>query len=281
MPFIVFLVVTSIFSFSLGKERQATVTLSTVTTGHVSGRFLDATGLGIHFSSKENSVVISTLENQPLAEFGEPATLGTNGDEYRLVQLKGRHFLDIQTAKGRIGMDITSDEVNILRSGKDARGIMQQAALVSKHGNSTTVFPEAVNDLMADPHSKVIINAAKHLGEKEGLMGHENPAILPFYIFALRLNHLFEDNHSNTSLDNNHDGHEFFECLHPQCPPCPKKDCIGMCGPHCKCWKWLCGDCCYHLGCFKHDLCCLYHGKMSVQCLSIWRFHCNYYWCKD
>jgi len=30
-------------------------------------------------------------------------------------------------------------------------------------------------------------------------------------------------------------------------------NCKGMCGPRCKCWKWVCGDCCCHNGCLSHD----------------------------
>jgi hypothetical protein len=33
-------------------------------------------------------------------------------------------------------------------------------------------------------------------------------------------------------------------------------DCYGMCGRGCSCWSWVCGDCCYHSGCAKHDSWC-------------------------
>lgn len=33
-------------------------------------------------------------------------------------------------------------------------------------------------------------------------------------------------------------------------------ECYGMCGPGCSCWSWVCGDCCYHSGCAKHDSWC-------------------------
>jgi hypothetical protein len=26
-----------------------------------------------------------------------------------------------------------------------------------------------------------------------------------------------------------------------------------MCGNGCSCWSWVCGDCCYHGGCARHD----------------------------
>jgi len=33
-------------------------------------------------------------------------------------------------------------------------------------------------------------------------------------------------------------------------------ECYGMCGNGCSCWSWVCGDCCYHTGCAKHDSWC-------------------------
>jgi len=33
-------------------------------------------------------------------------------------------------------------------------------------------------------------------------------------------------------------------------------ECYGMCGNGCSCWSWVCGDCCYHGGCAKHDTWC-------------------------
>jgi hypothetical protein len=35
--------------------------------------------------------------------------------------------------------------------------------------------------------------------------------------------------------------------------PNPGNQCYGMCGNGCSCWSWVCGDCCYHSGCAKHD----------------------------
>ncbi|XP_068755484.1 uncharacterized protein [Montipora capricornis] len=42
--------------------------------------------------------------------------------------------------------------------------------------------------------------------------------------------------------------------------------CLGMCGPNCWCWSLVCGDCCFHKGCYQHDLCCG-RNKFSGYCL--------------
>ena len=270
----------SCLCFAAQEKQEGTLILSTITADQISGKYSEVTGHGIQFISKANSLIITTLSNQELVELGEPAS--HNEGEYRLVQIMGNNFLDMKTTEKRRGMDITSDEAKLVKRVNNIDSILQSTS--SERGNATVTFQDAVNKFLLNPHSKTIIKAAKQMGEKEGILGYEHPAIMPFYIFALRLSHLVEmqppHSYAPKVYYSKHDGHEFEKCL-PQCPPCPKKDCIGMCGPHCTCWKWLCGDCCYHLGCFKHDLCCLYHGKLSVQCLSVWHFTCKFYWCKD
>ena len=54
--------------------------------------------------------------------------------------------------------------------------------------------------------------------------------------------------------------------------------CLGMCGPKCRCWSLVCSDCCYHKGCYEHDLCCQ-HKKHSAYCLLPFfhRFRCKSY----
>jgi len=47
----------------------------------------------------------------------------------------------------------------------------------------------------------------------------------------------------------------------------PRDDeCLGMCGPGCACWSFVCGDCCYNKLCLEHDKCCR-HRAFSSRCL--------------
>ena len=63
------------------------------------------------------------------------------------------------------------------------------------------------------------------------------------------------------------------DCLE-ECPPCPDDACLGMCGFGCLCWKFICGDCCYHLGCYGHDMCCR-QNFFDTQCLFPYGFVCD------
>ena len=60
------------------------------------------------------------------------------------------------------------------------------------------------------------------------------------------------------------------------------ENCLGMCGPGCRCcWRYICGDCCYHQGCYDHDMCCRRNGMLSLGCWSpvrlILHFRCSGY----
>lgn len=47
-----------------------------------------------------------------------------------------------------------------------------------------------------------------------------------------------------------------------------KSGCNGMCGPHgCDCcWDWICGDCCFHRGCFNMRALCQNIGYALFSC---------------
>ena len=48
-------------------------------------------------------------------------------------------------------------------------------------------------------------------------------------------------------------------------------DCKGLCGKKCECWVLLCGDCCYHKGCYEHDQCCERYGYIrTVIQYALW-----------
>ena len=64
----------------------------------------------------------------------------------------------------------------------------------------------------------------------------------------------------------------------PTCEAYPNRDlnCRGMCGRLCDCWEFVCGDCCFHQGCYEHDLCCN-HDFGSFACLFPFWMTCEWY----
>ena len=47
-------------------------------------------------------------------------------------------------------------------------------------------------------------------------------------------------------------------------------ECPGLCGPICYCWEHVCGDCCVHPGCERHDAFCNgWLGLLSGNCFTL------------
>ena len=51
--------------------------------------------------------------------------------------------------------------------------------------------------------------------------------------------------------------------------------CEGLCGLGCRCWSWFCGDCCWHRGCYEHDLCCNRYGRFTSYCALPFKYGFN------
>ena len=135
----------------------------------------------------------------------------------------------------------------------------------------------------------VIINAAITMGEKEGIIGHDYPPVLPFYNLARVLSHIrnnpvLMDTSFAMSIDKKKKINPKKECnknksCYYKCPPCKKHKCVGLCGAECSCWKWVCDTCCWQKGCCLHDYCCEKHGFFSVACFNVTKLKCNSFKC--
>jgi len=56
-----------------------------------------------------------------------------------------------------------------------------------------------------------------------------------------------------------------------QAYPNSSNACYGMCGRGCSCWSFVCGDCCYHSGCARHDSYCRGSGFWdTAKCWTTW-----------
>ena len=67
-----------------------------------------------------------------------------------------------------------------------------------------------------------------------------------------------------------------YECREQECPLGEEDGCVGMCGKGCRCWKWVCGDCCLWQGCHQHDRICE-TSFWSWECVFPFRLDCNGY----
>ena len=172
-------------------------------------------------------------------------------------------------------------------------------------GNNTKSFNETVDDLLHLEEITLLENATLAVGE-QGVTGRNTPAVLPFYMLALKITRLLDISLYNATTN------ELNELTSPPAhtpPPrqkkqimgpvfrpilgpvpdddsidlvdsltdsvsddgCKKfgnsKDCKGMCGLGCWCWKRVCSDCCWHISCYGHDDCCERYGYWHSRCL--------------
>ena len=134
-----------------------------------------------------------------------------------------------------------------------------------------TPLSNALEKILDMKEIGLLEEAAEAVGQR-GINGRNTPAALPFFMFALRLTqlHVKGTYSSNTTLTHRQKRQSCFNT----CPPCPDDECYGQCGYGCTCWRWACGDCCFHLACYDHDTCCR-ENFYQTRCLLPIGFSCD------
>ena len=114
----------------------------------------------------------------------------------------------------------------------------------------------------------------------------QNPCVMELHVVSLTLMRSLPD----TSVDDNQmvskrsaedcgdtEGDKSQCKKEEECEKPEGKDCPGLCGPRCKCWEWVCKDCCFHQGCADHDNCCGELGMDNWKCVFPQGFKCDAY----
>ena len=208
----------------------------------VQGKYESGDGIsGIaFFSQADDYLLISTFEGKTLIDTGP--FIDVDGWKVRSVYVLGLEYLQYTSPAH-------SDEP-------------------VDHDHS---FSDAVQKLVEVKEVALLPEAAEAIGQR-GLTGMNTPAVLPFFMFALRITQFsLSPSVSNTTTAL---GREKRNSCFNLCPPCPNDECYGMCGYGCTCWSYVCGDCCWHRGCYDHDTCCR-RGFFQSRCLFPASFRCN------
>jgi len=133
-------------------------------------------------------------------------------------------------------------------------------------------FSHSIKKLLEVQEIALLQEATEAVNQR-GLTGRNTPAALPFFMFALRVTQLHLSpsvSNTTTTIRKRRD----VDVCSGQCPPCVDDDCYGLCGYGCYCWTYVCGDCCWHQGCFGHDTCCR-TDFYQTSCLVPYYFHCD------
>ena len=272
---------------TLGEEYAGVLLISTRTKESVAGEYRKSatSERGIRFVSGTDSLAITTLDGAPLLIADEPIVEGT----LRVVNIAGDTFVQHRVFNSEAGESQTVDyavpaswESTTKNTRSKLHVYMRSLNEVGMEARTRQNFQNAIKNLLMQPEVDLIKPAAFALGAQE-ITGREFPSILPFYLAALRLQKIKNEYfmRGNASFIPRQDDYQTREqlgsgdddCLE-ECPPCPDYECLGMCGYGCICWKFVCGDCCYHLGCYEHDLCCR-KQFISTRCLFPFGLQCE------
>ena len=121
---------------------------------------------------------------------------------------------------------------------------------------------------------------SRTLGEELGLAGMDYPSAMSIHLAAKLLTPIATAARGKKNVTEELHSED---CPNERSQKCVRKpigaDCLGLCGKGVHCWSWVCGDCCFHQGCYEHDVCCKEHGFISWGCLSVWKFSCKRYSC--
>ena len=254
--------------------------------------FQSADGDGIKFKTSRNSLLLTTADEQTtLAKVSDfPLAIQSYGESGKATyfQLKDDAFISsndkIYSVRGDYGIERAMLESYPLTH-PDLVAIMQGEVLES----SQAAIQASAEQLVAHPAMRLLEPAARALSEELDITGKDEPASMLFFASAMRLSQLYEKSHRSSSRAYRHTTprsnpflsavvQQDLDCL-STCPPCPSMECLGLCGRECSCWRFVCGDCCYHRGCFLHDTCCNRRGFFHHRCLFPTGLSCSSFSC--
>jgi len=217
--------------------------------------------LGIKFTSREGALHIKTLDDTTLTYFNSVREI--NKRMARSIHVLDSEYLQHQDENNR-HLDGPKDK-------------------------DTMPFNDAIKELLQMEEVYLLDDAAHAIGAK-GVNGINTPAVLPFFLFALKIT---ETLYSESQLHND------TVAEIPEKPIVRQKrgwgwgwgrrknschryrdnyECRGLCGPRCTCWWFVCRNCCYNQGCYDHDICCETKGNW-LPCYIPFGFSCSSYSC--
>ena len=220
----------------------------------VSGVYKNEDGsLGIRFVCRPGQLQVETLNNVTLVNFSS---------FYKVDQRMARsaHILNAEYLKHK----------------RTAHKHLDRSL-----GETTKPFNETISDLLQMEEITLLEDASRAVGE-QGVTGKNTPMALPFHMFALKMTRLLDASSQNaiTNEQNEKPAVVISSRQKKQASSDCKKyenyeDCKGLCGIGCNCLQWVCDDCCYHQGCYDHDVCCGIHGYLSPECFDVFSWECD------
>ncbi len=212
--------------------------------------YSEGSSVGVQFVTTADSLSVLTLDGEPVIQVSKAV------GGYRVLNIDRQTFLQ-KSGTEELSKDYAvpfNTELQV-----DRLNYLVAALHDVPMDHHSIVLQESVFKLAHFLETKLFIQAAIAMGTELSISGKEFPSALSMYMTAMQLDKLLSNNSLlnpiSPSVDLRALGLGDDDCL-AECPPCEDDLCLGMCGYSCHCWQWVCGDCCYHLGCYGHDVCC-------------------------
>ncbi len=205
------------------------VTMRIATPDHLAGTYVDASGLGIKFDTARTGdglyLDISTMSGHELIHAETTATTYV----FR--------YLD-----SRLTLAVDKTWVARVQAEGDDGPAAKEADAMHWTGDMAVL-----DEMIQLPEVRELPWLSRSLGAL-GYTGNNFPAALAMHSMARESANALGIELPPLAVEPSAEG-DF--CGQPTA-----NDCYGMCGYGCSCWSWVCGDCCYHGGCAKHDSWC-------------------------
>jgi hypothetical protein len=203
------------------------LTLRISSPERIAGTYIDpATNVGIVFDSARSGddlfLDLKTLSGSVLVH------AETTADDYVFSYMDGKATLTVSKAW----------VAQVKAEGDDGPAAADESA------SRWTGDRNVLDAMLQLPELQVLPWLSRSLGVA-GITGQTHPASMALHKTAQQ---------SAKALDVNLPALE--SAAVPYCSRPTANECYGMCGNGCSCWSWVCGDCCYHSGCAKHDSWC-------------------------
>lgn len=204
------------------------VTLKVATPDRLTGTYVDATGLSLEFDTARTGdnfyLHLATTSGHELIH------AETTETSYVFRYLDRRLTLEVDKAW----------VAQVQAEGDDGPAMQDQSAM------HWTGDMAVLDEMVAMPEVRALPWLSRALGSM-GYTGSQYPASLAMHKMARQSAEALGIDLPPLAVE----APDGAYCGRPTA-----NECYGMCGNGCSCWSWVCGDCCYHSGCAKHDSWC-------------------------
>ena len=249
------------------------------------GKYVSLNGDGIQFQTSKGYLSVTTLDDKPVFFASMDQLARAEGFGY--MKVYEQHFTYVGNKAYALSRPV---------DGQTLLSHSQRKTFVAKlqendHRAHAEITERFMEELANSREAALMIEASFVLGKEYGIIGRDNPEVLPLYGMAMQLAKMQRGEYSDDAslqdmcgecpsegcpnvqpLDGQTDPYCRPEGSQNTCPPCLDNECFGMCGKGCSCcWEWMCGDCCWNQFCHDHDLCCEKQGFWNPfnDCLNI------------